>query len=74
MAPTKSVHMIESQQRFLLDYMVAHPLFAKGKFLQTNGREKNNAMWDALAKALNSQGGGCTKDSGKWREVGMIEQ
>jgi hypothetical protein len=72
MAPTKSVHMVESQQVHLLDFMISHPLFARGKFFALNGREKNNAMWDTLARQLNSHGGGCTKEVSKWKEVGVI--
>jgi hypothetical protein len=39
MAPTKSIHVSESQQNEVLDYMEQHPLFAHGKLLDLNGRE-----------------------------------
>jgi hypothetical protein len=69
MAPTKSVQMIESQEEALLNYMINHPAFAHGKYLETNGVAKTRLVWAALGKSLNSHGGGCTKEPLKWRDV-----
>lgn len=57
----------------MIDYLVAHPHVASGKFISLHGKENLQGSWEELAAQLNAMSkNGKIKDVNSWKTVSVL--
>jgi len=57
----------------MVDYLIAHPHVASGKFISLHGKENLQGSWEELAAQLNAMSkNGKIKDVTSWKTVCFV--
>lgn len=60
----------KQQTEMMIDYLIAHPHIASGKFISLHGKENLQGSWEELAAQLNAMSkNGKIKDVTSWKTV-----